>query len=149
MNQPAIEFDAARISREVPSCLRECPQWVCWRLIERGGKTTKCPMHSSGQGEASSTNPATWGTFDQAIAACNERRELAGIQSVFRRAEDLDAFALIIVDKDHMIPPDGDGMYQKFIADARRVSPGDRPPRLDSDDDLPEYIPPEREEVPF
>lgn len=48
---------------------------------------------------------------------------IAGIQSVYRRAEDLDAFDLVIVDEAHMIPPEGDGMYRQFIADARRINP--------------------------
>jgi len=48
---------------------------------------------------------------------------VAGIQSVFRRASELDAFDLIIVDEAHMIPPEGDGMYQQFLAEARIVNP--------------------------
>lgn len=83
MNVPALQFDATRVCREVPSCLRERRQWVCWRFIVRGGKTTKCPMCPNGRGEASSTDPATWGTFDEAIAACKERTDLAGVGFVF------------------------------------------------------------------
>ena len=48
---------------------------------------------------------------------------VAGIQSVFRRACELDSFDLIIVDEAHMIPPEGDGMYQQFLAEARTVNP--------------------------
>lgn len=48
---------------------------------------------------------------------------IAGIQSVYRRACELDAFDLIIVDEAHMIPPEGDGMYQQFLAEARIVNP--------------------------
>jgi DNA repair protein RadD len=48
---------------------------------------------------------------------------VAGIQSVYRRACDLDSFDLIIIDEAHMIPPDGDGMYRQFLADARVVNP--------------------------
>ncbi|MEO2033521.1 MAG: DEAD/DEAH box helicase family protein, partial [Planctomycetaceae bacterium] len=48
---------------------------------------------------------------------------VAGIQSVFRRAGELDAFDLIIVDEAHMIPPEGDGIYQQFLAEARIVNP--------------------------
>ena len=48
---------------------------------------------------------------------------IAGIQSVFRRACELDAFDLVIIDEAHMIPPDGDGMYRKFLNDARTVNP--------------------------
>jgi len=47
---------------------------------------------------------------------------VAGIQSVYRRACELDAFDLIIIDEAHMIPPDGDGMYRSFLEDARSVN---------------------------
>jgi len=48
---------------------------------------------------------------------------IAGIQSVYRRACDLDAFDLVIIDEAHMIPPDGDGMYRTFLVEARTVNP--------------------------
>ena len=48
---------------------------------------------------------------------------IAGIQSVYRRACELDAFDLVIIDEAHMIPPDGDGMYRTFLEDARKVNP--------------------------
>lgn len=48
---------------------------------------------------------------------------VAGIQSVFRRACDLDAFDLIMVDEAHLIPAEGDGMYRRFLADAKVVNP--------------------------
>jgi len=48
---------------------------------------------------------------------------VAGIQSVYRRACELDAFDLVIVDEAHLIPPDGDGMYRTFLADAKVVNP--------------------------
>lgn len=48
---------------------------------------------------------------------------IAGIQSVYRRAYELDRFDLVIIDEAHMIPPDGDGMYRTFLEDARKVNP--------------------------
>jgi DNA repair protein RadD len=48
---------------------------------------------------------------------------VAGIQSVYKRACDLDAFDLVVVDEAHMIPPDGEGMYRRFLAEARVVNP--------------------------
>lgn len=48
---------------------------------------------------------------------------VAGIQSVFKRACELDAFDLIIVDEAHLIPPDGEGMYRQFLAEAKVVNP--------------------------
>lgn len=51
---------------------------------------------------------------------------VAGIQSVYRRAAELDRFDLIIIDEAHMIPPDGEGMYRTFLAEARVVNPNVR-----------------------
>jgi len=48
---------------------------------------------------------------------------VAGIQSVYRRACELDAFDLAIVDEAHLIPPDGEGMYRTFLAEAKVVNP--------------------------
>lgn len=48
---------------------------------------------------------------------------LAGIQSVYRRACELGAFNLILIDEAHMLPPEGEGMYQKFLSDAQVVNP--------------------------
>jgi len=64
---------------------------------------------------------------------------VAGIQSIYKRACELDAFDLIIVDEAHLIPPDGEGMYRQFLADAKVINPHLRvigltatPYRLDS-----------------
>ena len=51
---------------------------------------------------------------------------VAGIQSVYKRAAELEAFDLVIIDEAHMIPPEGDGMYQTFLADAKVVNPNVR-----------------------
>jgi DNA repair protein RadD len=48
---------------------------------------------------------------------------VAGIQSVYRRACELDAFDLVLIDEAHLIPPAGDGMYRQFLADALKVNP--------------------------
>jgi DNA repair protein RadD len=48
---------------------------------------------------------------------------VAGIQSVYQRADELGAFDLILVDECHLIPLEGDGMYRQFLADARTINP--------------------------
>jgi DNA repair protein RadD len=48
---------------------------------------------------------------------------LAGIQSVYKRACELDAFDLIIVDEAHLIQPEGEGMYRMFLRDAKIINP--------------------------
>lgn len=64
---------------------------------------------------------------------------VAGIQSIYKRACELDAFDLIIIDETHLLPTEGDGMYRQFLADAKVISPHVRivgltatPYRLDS-----------------
>ena len=48
---------------------------------------------------------------------------VAGIQSVYKRACDLGAFDLIIVDEVHTIPPDGEGRYRSFLKDMQVLNP--------------------------
>jgi DNA repair protein RadD len=48
---------------------------------------------------------------------------VAGIQSVYQRAAELDAFDLILIDECHLLPRDGEGMYRSFLKDARVVNP--------------------------
>jgi superfamily II DNA or RNA helicase len=51
---------------------------------------------------------------------------VAGIQSVYKRACELDAFDLIIVDEVHMVPADGEGMYRQFLSDMKAINPNVR-----------------------
>ncbi|MFN3193854.1 MAG: DEAD/DEAH box helicase [Aureliella sp.] len=64
---------------------------------------------------------------------------IAGIQSVHQRAAKLGRFALVLVDECHLIPASGDGMYRRFLDDAKHINPHLRvvgftatPYRLDS-----------------
>ena len=61
-------------------------------------------------------------------AGLNERTTstpvvVAGIQSVYQRAEELGEFHLIIVDEAHLIPPVGTGRYRQFLEAEKTVSP--------------------------
>lgn len=51
---------------------------------------------------------------------------VAGIQSVYRRAAELDSFDLILIDEAHMLPPEGEGMYRTFLAEAKSINPNVR-----------------------
>jgi putative DNA primase/helicase len=55
----------------IPAELRERPQWVIWRLEVRDGKQTKVPYQAGANGRASTTDPGTWATFDQAVATAD------------------------------------------------------------------------------
>jgi DNA repair protein RadD len=51
---------------------------------------------------------------------------VAGIQSIYLRARELRPVDLVIVDEAHCIPPDGDGMYRQFLAEAKAINPNVR-----------------------
>jgi hypothetical protein len=69
------------VSKGVPTELESRAQWVLWRREERGGRTTKVPYNASDPSRgASSTDPATWATLEQALKA---RRAGDGVGFVF------------------------------------------------------------------
>lgn len=51
---------------------------------------------------------------------------VAGIHSIYDKAWRLGRFDLILPDEAHLIPPDGEGMYQRFFGDARQINPNVR-----------------------
>ena len=98
---PATEF-----INNIPVPLRERPQWVLWREEPRnpGEKPTKVPYTTTGR-RASSTDPATWSSFDD-VWAVFRRGGYSGIGFVFT-AED--EFCGIDLDKSldedgHLLP---------------------------------------------
>lgn len=58
----------------VPAELCREPRWVCWRREERNGRATKLPVDAHTGGMAKSTDPATWATFEEAVAAVGRWR---------------------------------------------------------------------------
>jgi len=66
----------------IPTDLRERPQWVVWRRVDRGGRMTKVPFRCDGAGKASTTDPSTWSTFEAAVAA-TEALAADGVGYVF------------------------------------------------------------------
>ena len=70
------------------------------------------------------------GSLDVGVYSAGLRRRdtehrviVAGIQSVYKRAGELDAFDIVLIDEGHLIPPEGDGMYRQFLADAKVINP--------------------------
>lgn len=51
---------------------------------------------------------------------------IASIQSIYKAAAEFPPIDLVIVDEAHLIPPDGDGMFRKFLADVQQLRPGSR-----------------------
>jgi putative DNA primase/helicase len=69
----------------VPAELAAVRQWVAWRWEERGGKSTKPPLNPHGGQHASTTDPATWGTLQDALHFCRENLWAAGVGFVFTK----------------------------------------------------------------
>jgi hypothetical protein len=67
----------------IPEALRDLPQWIVWQYETRGEKATKVPVNPRTGNHASSTNPSTWTTFDEAVAACRASDRYAGVGFVF------------------------------------------------------------------
>lgn len=78
-------FSPAAIT--VPDDLAEYDSWVVWRYETRDGKPTKVPYQVSGR-RADSTDPGTWTTYENALAAFEQQPErFAGIGFVFSAAD--------------------------------------------------------------
>ena len=85
---------------KIPPELRDLRQWLCWKMEHRNGKPTKVPINPKTGERASTTDPATWGTFQEARLA-SERNGCSGIGFVF---SDRDSFTGI--DLDHVRDPE-------------------------------------------
>jgi putative DNA primase/helicase len=89
----------------IPRELKELDRWVCWRWEERMQKDgtpddpAKTPINPTTGGRAMSNNPATWGTFEDAVEAANRGRvkdiDVCGIGFMFN------GDGIIGVDIDH------------------------------------------------
>lgn len=78
------------MSQPIPAIeeLKQLPQWVCWTYVNRNGKQTKPPMLPNGKSAfASSTDAATWGTYDAATAAMR-LHNYQGVGFVFTDADE-------------------------------------------------------------
>jgi primase-polymerase (primpol)-like protein len=64
--------------------LKSRPRWVAWRPEIRNGKTTKVPVNPHTGGNASTADPATWGSYEQA-AQCARANGLPGGLRAWRR----------------------------------------------------------------
>jgi hypothetical protein len=68
----------------LPSALNpliELPNWLVWRLEQKpDGKPTKVPYQAKNpRAKAKSTDPKTWATYDEAVAALKNGHDLKGI----------------------------------------------------------------------
>lgn len=70
--------------------LKNYSQWVCYIFVSRGNKITKPPMNPNIDGAAplkermaDVSNPATWSSYETAIARCKEIHSYKGVGFVF------------------------------------------------------------------
>jgi len=79
----------------IPTELKTTSQWVCWKgEIKKEGKMGKMPINPHTGRYARVTDSTTWGSFEQAVACC-ENRGLNGVGFVFSNS---DPFAGIDLD---------------------------------------------------
>lgn len=83
-----------------PETLKDLPIWALWRLeTSHKNRLTKVPYSPHYYGRASSTDPNTWGTFDQAINTFNSRPDYYnGISLIISKD-----YGLVFIDIDHCI----------------------------------------------
>ena len=74
------------IMENIPQVLRDRPQWVVWRFEQRSGRFTKVPYGVRSSQAASSTDSATWSTYEEVVRSY-QRGGFTGIGYVFS-AED-------------------------------------------------------------
>ena len=92
--------DLARIPEE----LKRLDQWVVWRYERRRDDLAKVPIDSKTGRRASTTNPKTWTSFEEAVKTYLEKRDewhLAGIGFVF-----FDADEFVGIDLDNCRDPE-------------------------------------------
>lgn len=84
------------IKSNIPAEMREFDQWLAWRMEMRGDKATKVPYNVANGERASASDPTTWASFDDVVAALeNKPDDYQGIGFVL---SDTDPFTAIDLD---------------------------------------------------
>ncbi len=109
----------------IPPQLRARKAWICWRRDNKGGKI---PVNPHTGKAASTTNPATWGAFEDALRAYRASpAKLAGVGFVFTEA---DPFAGVdlddVLDDDGNLAPSAAKIVERFQGTYVEVSPSGR-----------------------
>ena len=80
-------LDVSQLAK-VPEMLKQDRRFVCWREAVRNGEATKIPVDPRTGKDAKSNNPATWGTWDEAVAYYKAHPDtLAGIGRMFHSGD--------------------------------------------------------------
>lgn len=107
----------------IPLFLRDTPRWVMWQAVPRAdGKITKVPKRRDGR-NASSTDPSTWCTFEEARAAYERAPDrFSGVGLVLDGSD-----GLVGVDLDHCIEVNvlsGEEVYSALATETLTTMPG-------------------------
>jgi putative DNA primase/helicase len=103
VKKPLPDFNA------IPAALQARDQWVLWKLDHRSGKPTKVPYYATVTDDglqlkkASTTNPATWSTFEKIqddFEIYFSKDMISGIGFVFKEGD-----GLVGIDVDHQRDP--------------------------------------------
>jgi len=128
--------------RHVPDDLLELDHWVLWRYEERGGKPTKVPYQRSGR-RASSTDPRTWSSFEDAFSAWSQRTDhFAGVGFVFTKED-----PFVGIDLDRSLDDAGTvkewaaGVVERFADTYSEISPSGRGLKIWARGSLPANLP--------
>lgn len=112
----------------VPDSLTELDQWIVWRYEQRDdGKPTKVPYHINGS-RASSTDPKTWCSWDEALKAWQENpKRWSGVGFVFSPGDpycgiDLDQ----CLDAAGKLKPWAQPITERFFDSYAEISPSGR-----------------------
>jgi primase-polymerase (primpol)-like protein len=108
----------------IPSVLLDRPQWVCAQLVPReDGSLNKIPMNPANGRRASATDPATWGTFAEAVTMAEARGWGVGFVLVA-------GGGVVAIDLDHCIDgagaiaPEAAAIMERFATYAERSISG-------------------------
>jgi len=74
-------------TENIPSDLRNRPQWVVWKYIIKNGEKTKVPCDAKTGYFASVNKPNTWSSFRESVLMYSHRQEFAGIGFVMTGKE--------------------------------------------------------------
>ena len=92
---------------KIPEELKSLPQWVgFFRTPAKDGKTTKKPVNVRTLYGASSTNPETWGTFEQAVQSIGKTAKVGESQGKIEGIGFVFAPPYCGIDLDHVINAD-------------------------------------------
>jgi hypothetical protein len=125
---PIVKAQVATATIRVPDSLAELKQWIVWRYEQRdGGKSTKVPYQINGC-HASSTDPKTWCSWDEALKTWHENlSRWSGTGFVFSADDpffgiDLDD----CVEADGKLKPWALPIMERFFDSYAEISPSGR-----------------------